>query len=260
MRDPRDHQPTTEREAFENAWREYWSETQDWLDGVASDYGPEFSLKLSPNYYGRMDDIDNANLTVKLLWFEHSFYIRSNAEEGESHPDFDQVEISASEDNFWNLNEENLWKLAFFELFQQQDHERVVRGANWTKPADERASCFLGPEDGICLNCQRRIRRHFGGTEYRCFPNTLAEEVELQGRRPRAVPAVSLAEIEATRSESRSDVAAACGVPVEWVPENHANMSDEQIVEAVEAKFKDPEISSTCPASDPTASETPPSS
>lgn len=192
MRDGRDHQPTTEQEAFENAWRDYWSQVQEWLDGVANNYGPEFSLKLSPNYYGRMDDIDNANLTIKLLWFEHSFYIRSNAEEGESHPDFHQVEISSGEDNFWNLDEENLWKLAFFELFQQQDRERVVRGANWTKPADERASCFLGPDDGICLNCQRRIRRHFGGTEYRCFPNTLAEAkasvwIHKAGEEPRKI-------------------------------------------------------------------------
>jgi hypothetical protein len=177
MRDGRDHQSTTEQEAFENAWRDYWSQVQEWLDGVASDYGHDFSLKLSSNRYGRMDDIDNANLTIKLGWFEHSFYIRSNAEEGESRVGIDQVEISACEDNFWNLDEETLWKLAFFELFQQQTHERVVRGGNWTKPADERAPCFLGPEDGICLNCQRRIRRHFGGTEYRCFPNTLGEEV-----------------------------------------------------------------------------------
>lgn len=82
MRDVLDHRPTDEREAFENRWRDYWSELQEWLDGIASDYGHEFSLKLSPNYYGRPDDTDNANLTVKLGWFEHSFYIRSNASEG----------------------------------------------------------------------------------------------------------------------------------------------------------------------------------
>ena len=177
MRDPRDTTPTTEREAFENRWRDYWSEVQEWLDSIASDYCRDFSLKLSSNYYGRPDDIDNANLTFKLGWFEHSFYLWSQT--GDARPKLDEVQITACEDNFVELDEENLWKFAFFELFQQQDRDRVVRGANWTKPSNEQASCFLGPDDGIYLNCERRIHRHYGGTEYRCHPKTLDEEVEL---------------------------------------------------------------------------------
>ncbi len=363
MRDGRDHQPTTEREAFENQWRSYWSEIQDWLDGIASDYGQDFTPKLTPQYPGQVCELEEACLNVGLKWFKCSFPIHSDDDEGVN-PDFDQVQISACDDGcWWALTEENLWKLLFFELFQQQDRDRLVRGANWTKPADERQACFLGPDDGICLNCQRRIRRHFGGTEYRCFPNTLGEELELQGGRksqkasvwihkegeaPKKIaeyvdvmfvatrepieafelkdrPAVEYApgvtgpyqvtfnvkttsstpfsptssekafksdSPSAAQDESRSDVAASCGVPVEWVPENHADMTDEQIVEAVEAnmqaaskeqdttcrcgypgegdhdcmrwmkfrKSEGPEISSTCPVSDPTASETPPSS
>lgn len=38
-------------------------------------------------------------------------------------------------------------------------------------------------------------------------------------------------------ADTRSDVAANCGVPVEWVPEDHATMTDEEIVEAVEANM-----------------------
>ncbi len=256
MRDGRDHRPTTDDEAFQNQWKDFWHDIQDWLDSIASDYS-DVTLQLTPEPHGQLND---AVLNFKLRWFEHSFSVWSNSE-GPDRPNYDEVFVSASEDNWWDLDEENLWKLAFFELFQQQDRDRVVRGANWTKPADERLACFLGPDDGVCLNCQRRIRRHFGGTEYRCFPSTLSEELELQGQRPKAVPSTSIANVEAVRlavdsltpknllpvshyltinksESSRSDIAAACGVPVEWVPENHTDMTEEQIVEAVEANMQ----------------------
>jgi hypothetical protein len=48
-----------------------------------------------------------------------------------------------------------------------------LRGANWTPPASG-VRCFLRSElsdrDEWCGNCAKHIRRHFGGTEYRCDP------------------------------------------------------------------------------------------
>ena len=50
----------------------------------------------------------------------------------------------------------------------------TCRGDNWTPPADG-AQCFEaaldeGSPEETCLHCGRHIRRHYGGTEYRCAP------------------------------------------------------------------------------------------
>ena len=46
------------------------------------------------------------------------------------------------------------------------------RGANWTPPSDGSLSCFAGKlgEDEVCAGCGKHIKRHFGGTQYRCQP------------------------------------------------------------------------------------------
>lgn len=46
------------------------------------------------------------------------------------------------------------------------------RGANWTPPPDKAPSFIAYNGRETCNTCRRHISRHYGGTEYRCYPRT----------------------------------------------------------------------------------------